>query len=165
MCYHARCHFSWACTRPCNDANNRGAWVGIIIIVLQCWLQKQVSIKRFLKRNLADVGMAQWIHWLTKYTNKKCHACTQWYALHNMATLFNNYSYISSSGTSVGTKFTATYVAMLWSAYHHVHGTFLFVYFVSQCFHWANPTSARYIRAQTDMTKCITLLRIHAQGN
>ena len=34
--------------------------------------------KRFLKRNLADAGMAQWMHWLTKYTNKECHTviCT-----------------------------------------------------------------------------------------
>ena len=28
--------------------------------------------KRFLKRNLADVGMNQ-LHWLTKYTNRKYH--------------------------------------------------------------------------------------------
>ena len=34
-------------------------------------------------------------------------------ALHNMATLLNNYPYISSSGTLVGTKFTATYVGMV----------------------------------------------------
>ena len=32
-----------------------------------------------------------------KYTNK----------CHNIATLFNNHPYISSSGTPVGTKFTA----------------------------------------------------------
>ena len=37
--------------------------------------QKQVSIKRFLKRNLADVGMSQYMNALTdKCTNKKCHA-------------------------------------------------------------------------------------------
>ena len=34
-------------------------------------------------------------------------------ALHNMATLFKNHPYISSSGTSVGTKFTGTYVGMV----------------------------------------------------
>ena len=34
-------------------------------------------------------------------------------ALHNMATLFNNHPYISSSGMLVGTKFTATYVRMV----------------------------------------------------
>ena len=35
-------------------------------------------------------------------------------ALHNMpATLFNNHPYIISSGTPVGTKFTATYVGMV----------------------------------------------------
>ena len=32
---------------------------------------------------------------------------TQWYAHHNMATLFDNHPYI---GTPVGIKFTATYV-------------------------------------------------------
>ena len=30
--------------------------------------------------------------------------CTQLYSLHNMATLFNNHPYISSSDTSVGTN-------------------------------------------------------------
>ena len=59
-----------------------------------------------------------------------------------MATLFNNHPYISSSGTPVGTKFTATYVGMVVGhvmecislcAWH-----FLFVYFVSQCIHALN---------------------------
>ena len=27
-----------------------------------------------------------------KYTNKKCHVHNAWYALHNMATLFNNHA-------------------------------------------------------------------------
>ena len=40
-------------------------------------------------------------------------ACTQSYALHNMATLFNNHLYTSSSGTLVGAKFTATYVGIV----------------------------------------------------
>ena len=34
-------------------------------------------------------------------------------ALHNTATLFKNHHYISSSGTPVSTKFTATYVGMV----------------------------------------------------
>ena len=38
--------------------------------------------------------------------------CTP-YALHKMATLFNNHPYISSSGMPVSTKFTATYVGMV----------------------------------------------------
>ena len=51
------------------------------------------------------------------------------HSMHNMhmATLFNNYPYIKSSGMQVGTKFTATYVGMVveyvaisWSAYLHV---------------------------------------------
>ena len=36
--------------------------------------QKQVFIKRFLKRNLADVGMLNAMHWLMKYTDNLCHA-------------------------------------------------------------------------------------------
>ena len=39
--------------------------------------------------------------------------CTQWHALHPMATLLSNHPYTSSSGTSVGIKFTATYVGMV----------------------------------------------------
>ena len=39
--------------------------------------------------------------------------CLQWYVLHNMATLFNNHPYICSSGTPVGTKFTAWNVGMV----------------------------------------------------
>ena len=50
------------------------------------------------------------MHWLTKYTKKKFHT-------HNdtmQATLsFNNHPYISSSGTSVGTKFITTYLGMV----------------------------------------------------
>ena len=106
-------------------------WIKLVYLltnftqVLQCWLtnvkctykQKlqlinglvshnhnntvyKVSIKRFLKRNLANVGMNQWMHRLTEQQTRNS---TQWYALHNMATLFNNHPYISSSGTSVGT--------------------------------------------------------------
>ena len=57
----------------------------------------------------------EWMHWLTKYKNKKCmHA----YALYNMATLFNNHPYISSSGAPVCPKFTATYVGMVFVCVH-----------------------------------------------
>ena len=45
--------------------------------------------------------------------NKVQVPCTQWYPLHNMAILFNNRPHIISSGTPVGTKFTATYVRMV----------------------------------------------------
>ena len=66
MCYHAA----------------TSAWAGLIIYYNFLFAskkeQKQVSIKDFLKENLADVGMAQGMHWLTKYTNKECHTgiCT-----------------------------------------------------------------------------------------
>ena len=59
--------------------------------------QKQVSIKRFLKRNIAHVGMAQCINALADKVQKQDVPCTQWYTLHNMATLFNNHPYIISS--------------------------------------------------------------------
>ena len=59
----------------------------------------QVSIKKIIKRNLADVGISQSMHLLTKYINKK-------------TTLFNNYSYISSSKFSAKWRATATYVGM-----------------------------------------------------
>ena len=68
-------------------------------------------MKRFLKRNLADVGDGSMNALADKvYTNKECHTviCTPY-----MATfLFNNHMhpYISSSG---GTIFTATYVGMV----------------------------------------------------
>ena len=49
------------------------------------------------------------MHALADKVHKQEVPCTQWYALHNTATLFNDHSYISSSGTLVGTKFIATY--------------------------------------------------------
>ena len=103
ICYHAGHHFHWACCCPCNDDNHEcmGGTNNLYVAIKK--EQKQVFIKRFLKKNLADVGMAQWMHWLTKY--KKC-CCTQWYTLYN-TTLFNNHLYINSSATSAGTKFTA----------------------------------------------------------
>ena len=51
-------------------------------------LHKKIS----KKKSIADVEMAQRMHWLTKYTNKECH--TVIYAFHNTATLFNNHPYI-----------------------------------------------------------------------
>ena len=41
-------------------------------------LSEIVILKRFLKRNLADVVMAQRMHWLTKYITQECHTvlCT-----------------------------------------------------------------------------------------
>ena len=65
--------------------------------------QKQVSIKIFKKRNLADVRMSQWMHWLTKHTNKKCHAHSDMHSIIIISTLFNNRPNISSRSTPVGT--------------------------------------------------------------
>ena len=96
-----------------------GAWAGLIQC---CYIvrgtikkeQKQVFIKRFLKRNLADVGMAQ-INALADKVDKQEVPCKQRYAFHNTATLFKNHPHIhvSNSGTPVSTKFTATYVGMV----------------------------------------------------
>ena len=80
-------HFDRACLRPRNnEIISYGAWVGLIMYYnfytyqkrTETSSRKQVSIKIFLKRNLADVGMNQWMLWLTKYTNKECHTvmCT-----------------------------------------------------------------------------------------
>ena len=54
--------------------------------------------KRFLKRNLAHVGIVQCMNALADKVQKQDVPCTQWYALHNMVTLFDNHPYISSSG-------------------------------------------------------------------
>ena len=61
-----------------------------------------------VRRNLANVGMSQLMHWLTKYTNKKCYAHSDIHALNytTMATLFNSHPYISSN------KFSATAILM-----------------------------------------------------
>ena len=56
--------------------------------------QKHVSIKKFLKRDLLDVGLAQCMNALADKVHKQEVPCTQWYALHDMATLFNNHPYI-----------------------------------------------------------------------
>ena len=49
------------------------------------------SYNKIVKRNLANVGMAGWRHWLTKYTNKEN-------TIHNIATLIShNRPYISIS--------------------------------------------------------------------
>ena len=56
--------------------------------------QKHVSIKKFLKRDLLDVGLAQCMNALADKVHKQEVPCTQWYTLHDMATLFNNYPYI-----------------------------------------------------------------------
>ena len=50
-----------------------------------------------LKRNLADVGMAQCMNALADKVHKQDVPCTQWYALHTMTTFCNNHPYISSS--------------------------------------------------------------------
>ena len=61
------------------------------------------SPKRFIRRNLAHVGMVQCMNALadlTKYKNRMCHAHRLEHDMHSitcMATLFNNYPYISSS--------------------------------------------------------------------
>ena len=65
-CY--RQHLDRACCHPCNNKMiSHGVWAGLLCTTIFMHIkkeQKQVSIKRFLpKRNLADVGMNQWMHW------------------------------------------------------------------------------------------------------
>ena len=57
--------------------------------------QKRVSIKRFLKRNLAHVGLAQCINALAD----KVYTQTRSAILAVMATLFNNHPYVPSLPT------------------------------------------------------------------
>ena len=74
------------------------------------------------KRNLDDVGMDQWMHWLTKLTNKgmphsDMHSITQ------------------------------PHYWIMWPCYG-VHITVwhsLLVCFVSQCIHWFIPTSTKFL--------------------
>ena len=72
--------------------------------------QKQVSIKRFLKRNLADVGIAQCMNALA---NKILHIQTR-SAMHSITwPLIQQPSLLSSSCAPVGTNFSATNVGWL----------------------------------------------------
>ena len=59
--------------------------------------------------------------------------CTQWYALHTMATLFNNHPYISTSGMPVGNKFTNVIIKF-------TNVALLVCVLVCQCIHWTFPT-------------------------
>ena len=52
--------------------------------------------KKFLKRNLVHVGMAQCMNALADKVHTKTRSAMHTvYALHNMATLFNNHPYIT----------------------------------------------------------------------
>ena len=75
-------------------------------------------MKRFLKRNLADVAMCQCMNVLADKVHKQEVYCTRTvicstHALHNMTTLFNNHPYISSSKFSANWRATANYVGMV----------------------------------------------------
>ena len=92
------------------------------------------SLLQTSKKEIADVGMAQWVHCMAeKYSNKKCHTHSDMHST-PWSRLLNNHPYISSSGTPVGTKFLLLLMwgwllnnlAVLWSAYHCVHGNSCF---------------------------------------
>ena len=74
-----------------------------------------------------------------------------------MATLFNNHPHISSSGTPVGTKFSATYVGG-WS-YYYMHGAAPITQYMAASTTF-NPLSQQiiiYVRAKLYvMTSSIT---------
>ena len=121
--------------------------------VTNWFYQKQVSIKRFLTRNLADVGMSQCMNALADKVHKQV-PCTQWYArtLHNMARLFNNHPSMISS------KFSANWIFfdrdgcwIMWPCYGvhahiTVHGTSCLCTLSASVFmHWDIPTSARFL--------------------
>ena len=114
-----------------------------------------------LNKNLADAGM---VCTLADNVHKQEVPCTQWYALHNLATLFNNHPYISSSKFSTNATGTPlfTYVGMVrccrimwpWYMEYILHITVcmallvcVHTYFaiVSQVIHSAIDTSARFL--------------------
>ena len=72
-----------------NNASTASVWAACATKLLWFLSKKNVSIKRSLKVNLADVGMAQCMNALADKAHKGEVPCTQWYAVHNMATLFN----------------------------------------------------------------------------
>ena len=49
-------------------------------------------------------------------TRRATHTVIRMHSITCMAALFNNHPYINSSGTSVGTEFTATYVGVMTTA-------------------------------------------------
>ena len=68
--------------------------------------------------------------------------CTQWYALHTMATLFNNHPYISNSKFSANWHATATYVGMIEESCHLHFGTNQSAYDMGvQLKDWFTPTT------------------------
>ena len=72
-----------------------------------------VSIKRFLKRNLAHIGIVQCMNTLADKVHKQEVPCTQWYAPPWHGHSIQQPSLHKCSGTPVGAKFTATYVGMV----------------------------------------------------
>ena len=94
---------AWANLGICQG--NCCIWIFIIIAIQKIVLLSTLWVishhKRILKRNLADVGIAQCMNALADKVHKQEKPCTQWYTLHNMVILFNNHPYISSNGMPV----------------------------------------------------------------
>ena len=131
-----------------DDASTASMWAALCNKLLLDFYQKRTETslhKKFLKRNLAIVGMAQCMNALADKVYQQEVPCTQWYAVHTMATLFNNHPYISSSKFSANWRATATYVGIVVELCGHVMECislcawhFLFFYYVSQCIHALN---------------------------
>ena len=110
---------------------------------------------------------------LVDKVHKKGMSHSDMHSITHTATLFNNHPFISSSGTPVGTKLTATYVgwllnnvAVLWSAYHCLHDTScLCTSSASALLHWGIFTLVRFLlrnlfmKIQTLMYCCMFLTR------
>ena len=73
----------------------------------------ETSLHKKISKKKSSWCRDGWMNALADKVHKQGMPYTQWYTLHNTATLFNNHPYISSSGALVGTKFTATYVGMV----------------------------------------------------
>ena len=133
--YHARYHFNWACIyllmQWCNN-HNCGCLGMQDYCTTMLTKNAEQSKKKWNKSALAG--------WQSKQARS-----AMWYALHTMATSFNNHPYISiyvaSSAMPVGmvVEKINVHLVMVWSVYSVCAWHFLFVYFFSQCIHWAIP--------------------------
>ena len=110
--------------------------------------QRHTSLhkKRFLKKKPSwcrGGSINECTGWQSTLTDRNA---TQWYALHNRATLFNNHQWHAMSAL-IYCYLCRDGCWIMWPCYG-VHITVwhsLFVYFVSQCIHWAIPASARFL--------------------
>ena len=89
-----------------DDASTAITWAALRNKLLKYFYQKrtETSLHKKISKKISSPCRDGSMHECTGWQKLEV-PCTQWYALHNIATLFNNHLYISSSGTPVGSKF------------------------------------------------------------